>query len=176
MRERLIDWISRYTPRKFLFSANLTQTQQSEEESIKEEGIKDEPDSSTDSSDNEYDDALGNVDSKIFKLEEDETRFETGADFEDGPDGTDFLGDFETELKKNRAREATPPIKTWESEMQLTLFRAKAEEIAKEYLQKQNVKLGSARRSTPAKDHAAYKQGKKDSHKVDVRRKKLEAA
>ena len=172
----MIDWISRYIPRQFSFSANLTQTQHSEEEDIKEEDIKDEFDSSPDSSDNEYHDVLENVESKIFKLEEDETRFETGADFEEGPDETDFLGDFETELKKNRAREATPPIKTWESEMQLTLFRAKAEQIAKEYLEEKNLKLKKRRKSTPAKDRAAYQQGRKDSHKVDVRRKKLEAA
>lgn len=72
------------------------------------------------------DDALENVDSENLKVEEeDETRFETGADFEDGPDTTDFLGDFETELEKNRARETAPPIKTWESE---TKFKVEEEE------------------------------------------------
>lgn len=60
--------------------------------------------------------------------------------------------------------------------MQLTLFRAKAGEIADEYLQKKKIKLTKGRKSSVAKDHAAYKQGKKDSHKVDVRRKRLEAA
>lgn len=60
--------------------------------------------------------------------------------------------------------------------MQLTLFRAKAEGIADEYLKSNNVKLHRGRKSTAAKDYAAYKQGKKDSRNVDVRRKRLEAA
>lgn len=51
------------------------------------------------------DESPENVDSVNLKIEEeDESRFETGADFEDGPVETDFLGDFKTELEKNRAR------------------------------------------------------------------------
>lgn len=60
--------------------------------------------------------------------------------------------------------------------MQLTLFRARAEAIADEYLKRNNIKLGPPGRASTAKDFAAYRQGKKDSRKVDVRRKRLEAA
>lgn len=188
----------------------------------KEEEKSDVSDSESDCSDDEDHKAPENIDSVNLKIEEeDESRFETGADFEDGPAETDFLGDFKMELEKNRARETTPPIKTWESEiklkveeederrcetgadslgefkaevdknharditppiktweseMQLTLFCARAEAIADEYLKNNNIKLSSGRASTAAKDFTAYNQGKKDSRKVDVRRKRLEAA
>lgn len=169
---------------KCSFRANLIQNQDPEED-VKH----DVSDSILDFSDDEDNDALEDINPEILKLEdedinpeifkledEDEKPFVAGTDFEDGPDKPDFLGDFENELKKNYARETTPPIKTWESEMQLTLFRAKAGEIADEYLQKKNVKLHKSKPSTAAKDYAAYQQGKKDSRKVDVRRKRLEAS
>lgn len=60
--------------------------------------------------------------------------------------------------------------------MQLTLFRAKAGAIADEYLQKKNTKLLRGRKLSVAKDYAAFKQGKEDSHKVDVKRKRIDAA
>lgn len=56
------------------------------------------------------------------------------------------------------------------------MFRETAQEIAKDYLRQKNIKLRKGRKKTAAKDYAAYKQGKKDSKKVDVRRNRLEAS
>ena len=116
------------------------------------------------------------LDHEDSTLDNDELGFSTAPDFLDGDHETfDPLGDFETELRNARGSAAAPPIKSWESEMQLTLFRETAQEIAKDYLQQKNIKLTNLREATAAKDHAAYKLGKKDSKNVDVRRRRLEA-
>ncbi len=59
--------------------------------------------------------------------------------------------------------------------MQLVKFRETAEQVADEYLKATNIKLGKgwAQRTT-VKDHEAYRQGKEDSKKVDVRQKLVE--
>ena len=70
------------------------------------------------------------------------------------------------------------PEITWASEMQLQLFRASAEKIAAEYLHAQGIKFsGPLRKAADPLNHAAYEQGKADSHKIDVRsvlKKRLE--
>ncbi|MCJ1264958.1 hypothetical protein MMC22_004833 [Lobaria immixta] len=170
---------------KILAAENLAQNQRAKEiDRLEYQDPEEEEKNNVSDRDSDFgDDALENADSENIKVEEEGgTRFETGADFEDVEeeeerrDGTDFPGDFKTELEKTQTGETTPSIQTWESEMQLTLFRAKAEGIADEYLKSNNVKLHRGRKSTAAKDYAAYKQGKKDSRNVDVRRKRLEAA
>lgn len=59
--------------------------------------------------------------------------------------------------------------------MQLVQFRQTAEQVANEYLKAANIKLHSNRaKKTTVKDPEAYRQGKKDSKKLDVRQKLVE--
>ena len=66
-------------------------------------------------------------------------------------------------------------ISCWTSEMQLVKFRQTAEQVADGYLKATNIKVGKAwAQRTTVKDHEAYRQGKEDSKKVDVRQKLVE--
>lgn len=66
-------------------------------------------------------------------------------------------------------------ISCWSSEMQLVQFRQTAEQVANEYLKAANIKLYSnTAKKTTVKDPEAYRQGKKDSKKLDVRQKLVE--
>jgi hypothetical protein len=67
------------------------------------------------------------------------------------------------------------PAKTWASAMQLTTFRNSAATVADEHLKKQNVKLSHrTAKSTAPRDSASYMQGRQDSRKIDVRRRRIE--
>lgn len=72
-------------------------------------------------------------------------------------------------------REETPETEPqWKSAMQLTLFRQTAIQVADDYLKSKDLKLRHRRRGATAKDPKAFKQGQKDSRKIDVRQKALE--
>ncbi|CAO2651687.1 Nn.00g042570.m01.CDS01 [Neocucurbitaria sp. VM-36] len=65
---------------------------------------------------------------------------------------------------------------TWKSSTQLTTFRANASRIAEDYLKGRGIKLCRPKsRSSNISDYSAYKQGKRDSKKIDIRRRKIEA-
>ncbi|KAI9867422.1 MAG: hypothetical protein M1813_008980 [Trichoglossum hirsutum] len=107
-------------------------------------------------------------------------------------DNLDHTLDLDAELKRilNQhsippASNPTPPVprtKTpepqtvvWPSSMQLTCFRRTAIEVAEEYLQEQNVVFSKRQwTSTPARDSTAWREGKTDSRKIDVKRRRLE--
>lgn len=117
------------------------------------------------------------LDGENSPVDNEELGFSAVPDFVDGDhEAFDPLGDFETEMQKAHGSVTAPPIKTWESEMPLILFRETAIKIADDYLRQKDIKLRKGRKKAPAKDHAVYKLGKKDSHKMDVRGKRLEAA
>ncbi|KAH7014270.1 uncharacterized protein B0I36DRAFT_338490 [Microdochium trichocladiopsis] len=62
----------------------------------------------------------------------------------------------------------------WQSHGQLVLFRDTSARIAENYLKEQGVKLHKGRkRTTTIHDSSAYQQGKRDSSKIDVHRKRL---
>jgi hypothetical protein len=70
-----------------------------------------------------------------------------------------------------------PPSETslWTSASQLTLFRANAQKIAEEYIKSTNTKLRAGRARVPSvRDYGAYEQGRKDSRKIDVKRRRIE--
>ncbi|MCJ1243177.1 hypothetical protein MMC30_000374 [Trapelia coarctata] len=101
----------------------------------------------------------------------DDSASETGehADFDESEETTlNPFADLDEELGKARKP------RVWESEMQLTTFRASAKKIADDYLVSNAIKLGKSRKGTAAKDYAAYKVGKEDSKKIDVRRRRIE--
>ena len=63
----------------------------------------------------------------------------------------------------------------WASASQLILFRATASKIADEYLKSTKTKLSADRKRVGSiKDRGAYEQGKRDSRKIDVKRRRLE--
>ncbi|KAH1592298.1 hypothetical protein V6Z88_003737 [Aspergillus fumigatus] len=63
----------------------------------------------------------------------------------------------------------------WASEMQLTRFRATSEQVADDFIEKNNIKLYRQRsRPVAARDTHAYRQGWKDSSKIDLRQRRLE--
>lgn len=71
--------------------------------------------------------------------------------------------------------EETSASDQWQSMGQLTRFRKDAETIADDYLKATKVKLTTGRKRTANKiDSCAYKQGKEDSKKIDVKRRRLE--
>lgn len=58
----------------------------------------------------------------------------------------------------------------WDSGMQLDQFRATAEQVADDYLKQKSIKLRNRKhRKSPARDKDAYRQGQRDSAKIDVR-------
>ncbi|ETS84404.1 hypothetical protein PFICI_02429 [Pestalotiopsis fici W106-1] len=65
------------------------------------------------------------------------------------------------------------PESKWASHSQLVTFRKTALQIADDYLQDQDLKLRKKSAQTSIKDRAAYNQGKEDSKKVDVHRKRI---
>lgn len=73
--------------------------------------------------------------------------------------------------------EAVEPAMSWTSSAQLTLFRNNAASIADEFLKTQDIKVKTSKRKDKRKlDANAYKQGKDDARKIDVKRSKSEFA
>ncbi|KAF9636989.1 hypothetical protein BFW01_g7885 [Lasiodiplodia theobromae] len=73
------------------------------------------------------------------------------------------------------ARESPEPEPHWKSAMQLMLFRDTAAKIADDFLKAKNQKLGRPRRrGAKPKDAKAFREGRKDAKKIDVRQKALE--
>ncbi|KAE8361712.1 hypothetical protein BDV27DRAFT_147608 [Aspergillus caelatus] len=63
----------------------------------------------------------------------------------------------------------------WMSETQLVRFRATSVQVADEYLKKHNIKLRMGKtRTVVTRDYSAYREGWKDSEKIDFRRRRLE--
>ncbi|KAF5863553.1 hypothetical protein ETB97_009797 [Aspergillus alliaceus] len=63
----------------------------------------------------------------------------------------------------------------WTSETQLVRFRATSVQVADDYLKKHNIKLRTRKaRRIVTKDFSAYKQGWKDSQKIDLHQRRLE--
>lgn len=63
------------------------------------------------------------------------------------------------------AREETP----WESSGQLIAFRARATLVAEEYLKRNGITLTTARPPAPVRNWKAWRKGKEDSKKINVR-------
>ncbi|KAB2576778.1 hypothetical protein DBV05_g4555 [Lasiodiplodia theobromae] len=63
------------------------------------------------------------------------------------------------------AREETP----WESSGQLIAFRQRATLVAEEYLKRNGITLTTARPPAPVRNWAAWRKGKEDSKKINVR-------
>jgi hypothetical protein len=91
----------------------------------------------------------------------------------------------EEEVKPKLEQEVEPKLEDedkpstesslWASASQLTLFRATAKKIAEEYLKSTGTKLAKARaRVSSVRDYGAYEQGRKDSRKIDVKRRRIE--
>jgi hypothetical protein len=133
--------------------------------------------------------------------ETENSEFEVEPDFkEEEEDAANPFADFNSELEKIRQqqvhsikREPVPeigaeggnhvdnldqenfPESMWASATQLVKFRASANTIADEYVKDQNIKLSyRARRSSAPRDGASYRQGREDSRKINVRRRRLE--
>ncbi|KAJ6008118.1 hypothetical protein N7540_012094 [Penicillium herquei] len=70
-----------------------------------------------------------------------------------------------------KSEQSASDISPWESSMQLVQFRQTADEVATDYLTEQGIKLGRAHRRKPAaiRDGDAYREGQRDSSKIDVR-------
>ncbi|KAH7103389.1 hypothetical protein BKA62DRAFT_828571 [Auriculariales sp. MPI-PUGE-AT-0066] len=84
----------------------------------------------------------------------------------------------ELPIKKEEADEEQSQPAGWESTQQLVRFRNDADNIADAYLTNQKIKLGKGRKSKVVefKDPSAasaYKQGKADARKLDVKRKRI---
>lgn len=78
---------------------------------------------------------------------------------------------------KPKLEDDEPPTENslWASASQLTLFRATAQKIAEEYIKSTNKKLRAGRaRVSSVRDYGAYEQGRKDSRKIDVKRRRIE--
>lgn len=72
------------------------------------------------------------------------------------------------------AKLAVPMASNWESQMQLTRFRATSEQVAVDYLAQENIKLHCGRRrNTTIRDRLSYFQGHQDSSKINLRQKSL---
>ena len=71
--------------------------------------------------------------------------------------------------------EPAEPAASWTSSAQLTLFRNNAASIADDFLKTQDIKIKTSKRKDKRKlDADAYKQGKDDARKIDVKRSRSE--
>ena len=92
------------------------------------------------------------------------------------PSNSGILG---SALPKTEPSQPTP-AKTelesrWVSRMQLVKFHATADKIADDFLEQSKVKISHrSAKQVDIKDRKAYRQGVKDSKKIDVHRKRIE--
>lgn len=63
--------------------------------------------------------------------------------------------------------------KAWVASKEMQLIVIDGAKVAADYKMTPNLKLVKARKTTAAKDIVAYKDGKRDSKKIDVRGKRL---
>ena len=144
-------------------------------------------------SDNDDDIGLqGNLDSGVGNDDGEggEDSFEPTFKVNEGENLGSFLDVDEEITKLACARSTIPPEtdvntghhstteaaldRTWESHMQLVIFRGKAMEIAQQYAKDQDMKLRKGRaRSNVIRDRNAYEQGKNDSKEFDAHRKRI---
>lgn len=91
-------------------------------------------------------------------------------------DGLNMGSPKEEKTSVKLEQESTDPISDvpWASEMQLIKFCKTADQVAEEVLKASHIKLRSGKKRTVVKDKGAYRQGKKDSGKIDVRQKLVE--
>lgn len=73
-------------------------------------------------------------------------------------------------IKTEPGLESVPEASPWKSGMQLARFRQTAEQVAEDYLTQNNIELleGKKWRSSNIRDRDAYRQGQKDSAKINV--------
>ncbi|KAJ5701852.1 hypothetical protein N7488_009400 [Penicillium malachiteum] len=100
-------------------------------------------------------------DPEVLNLD-DIPEFKTGPDIKREPD---------VPVKSEPDAQPASGISPWESSMQLVQFRQTADQVATDYLTEQGVKLGRPVRRKPAtiRDGEAYREGQRDSSKIDVR-------
>jgi hypothetical protein len=84
-------------------------------------------------------------------------------------------------VKQEFSKMPPPPVMSeprgspWASEMQLSRFRATSEQVADDFLKERNIELThSYERHVMARDSNAYRQGWKDSTKINFRQRLLE--
>jgi hypothetical protein len=96
--------------------------------------------------------------------------------------GIDPASISQSSAKKKLSAPSSAPITNeealpspWASEMQLTRFRATSEQIADDFIKEKNIKLYHQRpRPVTARDTYAYRQGWRDSAKINFRQGRLE--
>ncbi|KAJ5703642.1 hypothetical protein N7493_011567 [Penicillium malachiteum] len=83
----------------------------------------------------------------------------------------EFKAEPDVPVKSEPDAQPASDISPWESSMQLVQFRQTADQVATDYLTEQGVKLGRPVRRKPAtiRDGEAYREGQRDSSKIDVR-------
>ncbi|KAJ5720825.1 uncharacterized protein N7483_008759 [Penicillium malachiteum] len=83
----------------------------------------------------------------------------------------EFKAEPEVPVKSEPAAQSVSDVSPWESSMQLVQFRQTADQVATDYLSGQGIKLSRAsyRGSTAIRDGDAYREGQRDSLKIDVR-------
>jgi hypothetical protein len=109
-----------------------------------------------------------------LKLEEVKPKLEEGVKPELE---TEAKPKFEQEVKPKLEDDDKPSTESslWASASQLTLFRTTASKIADEYLKSTGTKLTKSRAPVSSiRDYDAYEQGRQDSRKIDVKRRRIE--
>ena len=130
------------------------------------------------------------LDGQSFVSDEDET--ETEPTFKEEEEQTlDVVTDFEKQLRENipdQAQVSAPAEDNdhsegqlidnpWKSSQALVRFRRSAQRVADEYLKAQTLKLKKTpKRSRSIRNPDAYRQGKEDSKRIDVKRRRIEGA
>ncbi|KAJ5655020.1 hypothetical protein N7490_002023 [Penicillium lividum] len=78
------------------------------------------------------------------------------------------------DVKAKLVASSSPATSPWESGAQLVQFRATAEQVADDYLTEHKIKLSQGRkRHSVIRDFQAYRQGQRDSLKIEVSRNML---
>lgn len=97
-------------------------------------------------------------------------------EFNKGPDPEpDLSAAPEVPVKLENDAQSITDVSPWKSSMQLVQFQQTADQVATDYLVEQGIKLGRSKRRKPAaiRDGDAYREGQRDSLKIDPHRRHL---
>ncbi|KAJ5289229.1 hypothetical protein N7478_002259 [Penicillium angulare] len=111
---------------------------------------------------------------KLTKRDSEIINLDDIPEFKEEPDTEpDLSAAPEVPVKLEIDAQSIIDVSPWESSMQLVQFQQTADQVATDYLAEQGIKLGRSKRRKPAaiRDGDAYREGQRDSLKVDRNQK-----
>jgi hypothetical protein len=108
---------------------------------------------------------------EMARQEKEQEEMEAGSTPEDS-EAMDGIQEFDSDGSSLLDINVNLPF--WSSQKQLTVFRNTAKQTAEDFVREQNVKLYKKANRSRVRDMEEWKNGKRDSRKIDIRRRRLE--